>query len=99
MTGSTLVEISEEEAARLICESAKREDSHGVVADLNEPLLMASHLKIGDRVEVTPTDTDKVAQEGTLEVLRAKKAVVRFGSEEGFIWVHAPLLGFDVAKP
>lgn len=93
----TPTKISEDEAAKLIHAIATDEQATSV--DDKEPLLVASWFKLGDTVEVTPTDTGKVPQQGTLIGLNKEQVVVEVvGKSGGKVRVHAPRLGFSVQK-
>ncbi|ORY57405.1 hypothetical protein BCR35DRAFT_355500 [Leucosporidium creatinivorum] len=89
-------QISDQEAASLIYSSAPNGSPK---VDSEEPLLVAGWLKLGDEVEVTPTDTGKVPQKGKLVGLDRQRVVIEVVGEEGkAARVHAPRLGFSVQK-
>lgn len=88
-------QISDKEAASLIYSVAPIEAK----VDSEEPLLVTGWLKLGDEVEVTPTDNGKVPQKGKLVGLNRQRVVVEVVGEEGkSARVHAPRLGFSVHK-
>lgn len=89
--------ISADEAARRVL--AARPEPSSTSVDEQEPLLVAGWLKIGDEVEVTPTDTGKVPQRGTLVGLNSERVSLDVQGEQGAkVRVHAPRHGFDVKK-
>lgn len=78
---------------------AARPEPSSTSVDEQEPLLVAGWLKIGDEVEVTPTDTGKVPQRGTLVGLNSERVSLDVQGEQGAkVRVHAPRHGFDVKK-
>lgn len=89
-------QISDTEAAASLIYSVAPIEAK---VDSEEPLLVAGWLKLGDEVEVTPTDTGKVPQKGKLVGLDRQRVVIEVVGEEGkSARVHAPRLGFSVQK-
>ena len=66
--------------------------------DAEEPLLVAGWVKLGGLVEVTPDDTGRVPQRGTLLALNAAESVLGVQGQGGIVRVHFPRLGFGIAK-
>lgn len=67
--------------------------------NLNEPLLVAGWFKLGDIVEVTPDDTGRVPQRGTLVSINSQRIVLRVvGVDGGCVLCHFPRLGFGIGK-
>jgi hypothetical protein len=88
-------QISDKEAASLIYSVSPIEAR----VDSAEPLLVAGWLKLGDEVEITPTDVGKVPQKGKLVGLDTQRVVIEVVGEEGkTARVHAPRMGFSVQK-
>lgn len=71
-----------------------------VVVDEKEPVLksagLGGSLALGEKVAITPDDTGKVAQQGTLVGINAERVVVEVTTKDGKCRVHAPRLGFSV---
>lgn len=89
-------QVTDKEAASLVYSSALAAPPK---VDSQEPLLVAGWLKLGDEVEVTPTDNGKIPQKGKLVGLDRQRVVIEVVGEEGkTARVHAPRLGFSVQK-
>ena len=89
--------VSVEEANEIVLSSAPNDKL--VRTDADEPLLVAKWLKVGDMVQVTPTDNGKVPQKGKLLGLDTQRVVIEVVGREGRpCRVHAPRLGFSVHK-
>ena len=69
------------------------------MTNLTEPLLVAGWFKLGDIVDVTPDDTGRVPQRGSLVSINSQRIVLRVVGESGSsVLCHFPRLGFGIGK-
>lgn len=90
--------ISAEEAAQIVLGSARVKNIIPTV-DKNEPMVAAGWLQEGARVSVTPNDTGRVPQVGTLVGLNDETTSVRVnpvGNNKASCIAHFPRLGYTV---
>lgn len=69
--------------------------------DAQEPLLkstgLGGWLALNEVVDITPDDTGRIPQRGTLVALGRERAVIDVVSQGGQVRVHFPRLGFVIA--
>ncbi|KAK4705987.1 hypothetical protein P7C70_g219, partial [Phenoliferia sp. Uapishka_3] len=86
--------LSPEDAARII--HATLPDERESKVEEEEPLIREKWLRLGSEVEVTPDDSGKVPQKGTLVALNSEQSVIEVVASGGKCRIHAPRLGFTI---